>query len=85
MEEPANEEPRRISVIGLGNMGSALAKAFIMPESQVTVWNRTASKAQPLAKLGAHVAGSQFERVIIAHCLGETWYSTHLGRWKVRP
>ena len=73
MEEPANEEPRRISVIGLGNMGSALAKAFIMPENQVTVWNRTASKAQPLAKLGAHVAGSPSDAVaasdVIVVCL----------------
>ena len=63
-EKVANEPPRKVSVIGLGNMGSALARAFQAPENQVTVWNRSVSKAQPLAKLGAHVADSLSDAVI---------------------
>lgn len=47
-----------VSVIGLGLMGSALAKAFLANHHQVTVWNRTSSKCEPLAQAGAQVAQS---------------------------
>ena len=47
-----------VSVIGLGLMGSALAKCLIDNGYDVTVWNRTASKAEPLRELGAKVADS---------------------------
>lgn len=47
-----------VSVIGLGRMGSALARAFIGDGRSTCVWNRTASKAQPLAGLGAEVAST---------------------------
>lgn len=47
-----------VSVIGLGLMGSALAKAFLANHHHVTVWNRTASKCEPLAQAGAEVAPS---------------------------
>ena len=47
-----------ISVIGLGLMGTALAKAFLANHHHVTVWNRTASKCAPLAQAGAQVAPS---------------------------
>lgn len=36
-----------VSVIGLGQMGSALARAFLQSGHPVTVWNRTAAKAEP--------------------------------------
>ncbi len=35
---------KRVSVIGLGNMGSALAEALINAGHEVTVWNRTPGK-----------------------------------------
>ena len=38
------------SVIGLGNMGSALARAFLANRHSVTVWNRSVDKAALLAK-----------------------------------
>ncbi|MEV6059958.1 NAD(P)-binding domain-containing protein [Nocardia asteroides] len=44
-----------VSVLGLGNMGAALA-TVLLGSAEVTVWNRTASKAQPLAAAGARVA-----------------------------
>ena len=42
-----------VSVIGLGEMGSAIAHALLRDGHEVTVWNRTESKAEPLAKEGA--------------------------------
>ena len=45
-----------VSVIGLGNMGSALTRALIENGRQVTIWNRTAGKAAPLIKMGAVLA-----------------------------
>ncbi|MBD9572419.1 NAD(P)-binding domain-containing protein [Ensifer sp. ENS08] len=42
-----------VAVIGLGRMGSALAKALITSGRSVTVWNRTPGKAEALEHLGA--------------------------------
>ncbi len=42
-----------ISVIGLGDMGSALAHTLLQNGYSVTVWNRSADKARPLAAAGA--------------------------------
>lgn len=52
-----------ISVIGLGEMGSALAGAFIGAGRTVTVWNRTAAKAVRLQQRGARLAGDVREAV----------------------
>jgi len=52
-----------ITQIGLGAMGSALARALVKAGHQVTVWNRTASKMEPLAALGACAARSLVEAV----------------------
>ncbi len=53
----------KVLVIGLGSMGSALAIALLKNDYEVTVWNRTASKAEPLLKAGAIQAGSVAEGV----------------------
>lgn len=42
-----------ISVIGLGPMGQAMARAYLASGYSVTVWNRTTSKAKALAEDGA--------------------------------
>ncbi|MCP3143592.1 NAD(P)-binding domain-containing protein [Pyxidicoccus sp. QH1ED-7-1] len=47
-----------VTVIGLGKMGSALAGAFLRAGRRVTVWNRTANRAQPLQQAGAVLASS---------------------------
>ncbi len=47
-----------IGVAGLGNMGAAIAARLIEAGHQVTVWNRTATKARPLAEAGAKVAAT---------------------------
>ncbi|WP_437287246.1 NAD(P)-dependent oxidoreductase [Sorangium sp. So ce406] len=36
-----------VSILGLGQMGAALARAYINAGHRVTVWNRTHSKAEP--------------------------------------
>jgi 3-hydroxyisobutyrate dehydrogenase-like beta-hydroxyacid dehydrogenase len=47
-----------IGVIGLGHMGSAMARSLLRAGHTVTVYNRTPSKAEPLVELGATVAAS---------------------------
>jgi len=50
-----------IGFIGLGNMGRGMAQNLISAGHTVTVWNRTAGRADDLKKLGAHVAASPAE------------------------
>ncbi|MGI5169798.1 NAD(P)-dependent oxidoreductase [Spirillospora sp. CA-253888] len=52
-----------VSVIGLGEMGSALAGAFLDGGHPVTVWNRTPEKADALVAKGAARAESVREAV----------------------
>ncbi|MQA08698.1 MAG: NAD(P)-dependent oxidoreductase [Pseudonocardiaceae bacterium] len=47
---------RSATVVGLGPMGAAIARAFIQAGVDTTVWNRTRSKADALAADGARVA-----------------------------
>lgn len=53
----------QVSVIGLGDMGSAIARRFVDRGYATTVWNRTASKAAPLADAGAATAATAAEAV----------------------
>ena len=48
----------KVSLIGLGDMGSALARSFLKAGIAPTVWNRSSEKAEPLRKEGAIVASS---------------------------
>jgi len=47
-----------IGFIGLGGMGTAIALNLLRAGHNVTVWNRSAAAAEPLAAAGATVAGS---------------------------
>ncbi|MGA4840715.1 NAD(P)-dependent oxidoreductase [Streptomyces sp. G45] len=49
---------RSVTVIGLGPMGQAMAGAFLDKGYEVTVWNRTPSRADALVARGAHLAAS---------------------------
>lgn len=53
----------KVTVIGTGRMGSALAAALFNKGFATTVWNRTASKTEPLSRLGLCVAHSVIEAV----------------------
>jgi len=57
-----------VSVIGLGQMGAALARAYLREGAQVTVWNRSPGKATPLVEQGAALA-PDIEAAIIASSL----------------
>jgi 3-hydroxyisobutyrate dehydrogenase-like beta-hydroxyacid dehydrogenase len=47
-----------VAVIGLGEMGSRIARRLVDAGHELTVWNRTAAKAEPL---GVPVAASPAE------------------------
>jgi len=48
----------RIAFLGLGKMGSGMASRLIAAGHAVSVYNRTAERTAPFAKLGARVAAS---------------------------
>ena len=54
---------KRATVIGLGQMGSTLARLLLQDGYRVAVWNRNAAKAEPLVALGAVAAASVAEAV----------------------
>jgi 3-hydroxyisobutyrate dehydrogenase len=57
----SGSEDMQVGVVGLGKMGAAIAARLIEVGHQVTVWNRTAAKAKPLADAGAKVAATPAE------------------------
>ncbi|WP_419994681.1 NAD(P)-dependent oxidoreductase [Streptomyces boninensis] len=60
----ATEEiEKSVTVLGLGDMGSAIARTFLDRGYRTTVWNRTPSRAAPLADAGAAVAATAAEAV----------------------
>lgn len=58
--------PTPVAVLGLGFMGSAIAKAFLAASHPTVVWNRTAAKSRPLLDLGARGTSSAAEAVASA-------------------
>jgi len=48
----------RVGWIGIGRMGYAMAERLAKGGADLTVWNRTRSKAEPLAQHGARVAAA---------------------------
>lgn len=52
-----------VTVLGLGAMGTALAQALLAGGHEVTVWNRTAARAEPLTAQGARAADTVEEAV----------------------
>ncbi|MBC9795959.1 NAD(P)-dependent oxidoreductase [Sinomicrobium weinanense] len=61
--EENHKTPQNVTVLGLGAMGSALAKAFLKAGHRTTVWNRSADKAVPLVEKGAVAAATVSEAV----------------------
>lgn len=53
----------KITVLGTGRMGSALARAFLQQNYTTTVWNRTSSRLAPLVALGARPATAVLDAV----------------------
>lgn len=53
----------QVAVLGLGNLGTALADALLRSGRSVVVWNRTAARAEPLVSRGAVLAASAAEAI----------------------
>ena len=65
----------RIGWIGAGRMGYAMAERLAKGGADVTIWNRTHSKAEPLATHGAKIAGALTDLAAcdIVFCMVSTW------------
>ncbi|MEU0986045.1 NAD(P)-binding domain-containing protein [Streptomyces sp. NPDC005953] len=61
--EPTGPTGPAVTVIGLGRMGTPIAVAFLDAGYTVTVWNRTAARAEPLVARGAVRADTVTEAV----------------------
>ncbi len=51
--------PSTLGWIGVGRMGEAMVKRLTQAGSSVKVWNRTRSKAEPMAEYGASIVDSR--------------------------
>jgi 3-hydroxyisobutyrate dehydrogenase len=65
----------RVGWIGIGRMGYAMAERLAKGGANLTVWNRTRSKAEPLAAHGAKIAAALPELAAcdIVFCMVSTW------------
>jgi len=65
----------RVGWIGIGRMGYAMAERLAKGGADLTVWNRTRSKAEPLVQHGAKVAAALPELAAcdIVFCMVSTW------------
>ena len=58
-----------VAFIGLGNMGSSMASNLAKAGHELTVYNRTRTRAEPLQSLGARIAGTPSEAASRAEIL----------------
>jgi 3-hydroxyisobutyrate dehydrogenase-like beta-hydroxyacid dehydrogenase len=65
----------RIGWIGTGRMGYEMAARLAKGGADVTVWNRTRAKAEPLAQYGARIASKLAELAACdaVFCMVSTW------------
>src|SRR5713226_4572279 len=54
--EAAGDKMHTVALLGVGTMGSGMAKRLVQAGFPLTVWNRNAERAQSLASLGIVVA-----------------------------
>jgi 3-hydroxyisobutyrate dehydrogenase len=66
----------RVGVVGLGIMGTGMARNLVRAGHDVVVYNRTAARTAPLAEAGARVADSPAElaadRDVVLLCVSDT-------------
>jgi 3-hydroxyisobutyrate dehydrogenase len=70
-----NTNATRLGWIGMGRMGAAMAERLAREGADLTVWNRTRAKAEPLARAGATVADDlrDLARCDIVFVMVSTW------------
>ena len=59
----------KVGFIGLGSMGSAIARNLVKAGHDLTVYNRTRSRAEPFGSLGARIAETPNEAAVDADVL----------------
>jgi 3-hydroxyisobutyrate dehydrogenase len=57
----ATKNTKKIGWIGMGRMGQPMAERLIKAGYDVSIWNRTRAKAEPLAKIGGKIVDHLFE------------------------
>jgi 3-hydroxyisobutyrate dehydrogenase len=55
------QNKQRIGWIGMGRMGYPMAERLLKAGYDVSIWNRTRTKAEPLAKIGGKVVDNLFD------------------------
>jgi 3-hydroxyisobutyrate dehydrogenase len=76
MSSDTNKDKPSVGFIGTGLMGAPMSRRLLKAGYDLTVWNRTISKAEPLAAEGAKLAGGAAEVAaasdIVFTCLTDT-------------
>lgn len=76
MSGNTQSDSERIGFVGLGTMGSFMAMNLVNAGFPLTVWNRTASRADPLVAMGATQAASPAELArscdVVVACLTDS-------------
>lgn len=66
----------RVGVVGLGIMGSGMARNIVSAGFETTVWNRTVARTEPLAAAGAVVAATASDLAAVSDvvlvCVSDT-------------
>jgi 3-hydroxyisobutyrate dehydrogenase len=67
--------PLKLGWIGIGRMGYAMAERLAKSGADLTVWNRTRTKAEPLVALGAKIADrvADLAACDIVYVMVSTW------------
>jgi 3-hydroxyisobutyrate dehydrogenase len=58
METPMTGRAQRLGWIGMGRMGYPMAERLLKAGHDLSIWNRTAAKAEPLAAAGAKLVST---------------------------
>ncbi|MDW3224108.1 MAG: NAD(P)-dependent oxidoreductase [Paracoccaceae bacterium] len=56
-------QTRKVTLIGTGLMGVPMSRNLLKAGHQLTVWNRTRARAEPLAQDGARIAENEIDAV----------------------
>src|SRR2546430_13813328 len=88
------ENKQKIGWIGVGRMGLPMAERMLKAGYDLSIWNRTRSRAEPLAKLGGKVVDNLVElkdvdllfsivstgKDLVKVYFGKNWVTGHGGK-----
>ena len=67
---------KTVTIIGVGDMGTALAATALGPGYEVTLWNRSPGRLEPFRDTAARIAGSPAEAVAASAVSSWCWRTT---------